>query len=167
MSSNTVNNLKRKADLGEWRGHDVELDVEKGTFGSDSAGLSGCNTIAEVKRLIDAQEKRKYQPVKAFIVGTFGGGANAVTILSPAQKRNYMGGESKNRHFWVKNQHGSRTKERGDVLVQDTSQNRAKINEATKLRAVAKELNDKATAIIDALPRLDTLEMEELEPGDD
>lgn len=167
MSSNTVNNLKPKADLGEWRGHDVELDVEKGTFGSESAGLSGCNTIAEVKRLIDAQEKRTYRTVKAFVIGAYGGGAKAVTILSPAQKRNYMGDESKNRHFWVKNEHGSRTKERGDTLVQNTQQTRAQINEVARLKAEAKALSDKAYAIIAALPRLDDLEMEELEPGAD
>lgn len=168
-----VNALKN-GDLGEWRGHDVRFDVDKLTFYSESAGIRDAKTLAEVKRLIDAQARKKYRPIKALHVGggrySYGSGRTAkiepYTIVAPAFSASRYGGRDREVEVWAINSKGGREKLSLCGFVLDTPANRVVIERARALVTESKRIDKESDKVMDSLTAITELPAE-LDPGEE
>lgn len=153
---NTVNGLKSYVDLGEWRGHEIEYWIEKGEFKSTSAGVTG-KSLAEVKRLIDEQEKKTYVPVSAYRANTsmFGrsGVGDPFKLVRPAQSVRVRFSRENEPEVWAIGPDGKRGKYSLNDFVPATPVNLRKIELAKQKYQTAKAIEKEADKILAGIER--------------
>lgn len=164
-----VNGLKSSVELGEWRGHDVEFDVEKNCYHSGSAGIRDAKTLAEIKRLIDAQVRKKYRPIRALYLGSSWSSDVKLAphvIVAPAFTASRYGGRSEAQVWVTEPPKGGRQKLELERFCLDTPANRAKIEEAIHCRKQSEAWRKKADKIVAEIPRCKSMP-EEIDPGEE